>query len=116
MNKTKSHPLAPRPIGSRPITLAEQYHLRLSRSDLPQFGANMGYGRRGDNEYDNQSSYFHQATAIAKPHPFREGLPISALTVTVEPGAEYKTTIQDDIRMFALSFVTFFMGISLFIW
>ncbi|WP_438726750.1 hypothetical protein ACR9YC_09355 [Parasphingorhabdus sp. DH2-15] len=49
-------------------------------------------------------------------HSFRASLPISALAVNIEPEITSHTTIQDDIRMFVLSFLTFFMGISLFIW
>lgn len=116
MKKTGSRRLSSRLIASRPITVAEHYHLRLPRGDLLQLSGNREYGHRDNKDYSNPSSYFDQVTAIAKPHPFRETLPISALTVTIEPGLENKTTVHDDIRMFVLSFVTFFMGISLFIW
>lgn len=49
-------------------------------------------------------------------HYFRASLPITALSVTAEPDVMTGTTIQDDIRMFVLSFLASFMGISLFIW
>jgi hypothetical protein len=121
MNKTEYRSTSSRPIAARPITVAEQYRLRLSRGDLPQFGSNISHSYSDqrdyhDHDYGSPSGYFVQATALAKPHPFREALPISALAVAIEPAAEDTTTVQDDIRMFVLSFVTFFMGISLFIW
>lgn len=49
------------------------------------------------------------------PNHFRAELPISALAVAVTPENESKTTVQDDIRMFLLSFIAFFMAFSLFI-
>jgi len=53
---------------------------------------------------------------VSQGHPFRANLPISALAMTVEADLVTETTIQDDIRLFTLSFVTFFLGFSLFIW
>lgn len=102
-----------RPIASRLLTAAEQHDLLLSLGDLPEFGRKMLNNQR---KYCDASDFSDDSIAIARPHSFRETLPISALTVTVEPGEEEQSTVQDDIRMFVLSFVTFFMGISLFIW
>ncbi|MEM1132931.1 MAG: hypothetical protein AAGH53_08345 [Pseudomonadota bacterium] len=49
-------------------------------------------------------------------HPFRAGLPLSALTVEPDPQRAVANSRADDIRLFFLSFATFFLGISAFIW
>ncbi|MEO1045483.1 MAG: hypothetical protein AAFX04_08605 [Pseudomonadota bacterium] len=49
-------------------------------------------------------------------HPFRAGLPLSALIVEPDPEAAVASSRAEDARLFFLSFATFFLAISAFIW